>query len=81
MIQTMSLPTLLLDDLARSEQSAGIERCLDPMHQFDFDRTLVARELAQFQLADPMFGADAAACRIDKIVDDPIRGGRVRHGG
>src|SRR5205823_9439185 len=78
-IQTMILPTLLLDDLARIEQAAGVERCLDPMHQFDFDLTLVVRELAAFQLADPMFGTDAAARRIDKVVDDPIRNGCVRH--
>src|SRR5205823_8031338 len=78
-IQTMILPTLLLDDLARIEQSTGIERCLDPMHQFDFDLTFVAPELAAFQLADPMFRADAAMHRIDNVVDDPIRDRSIRH--
>src|SRR5207249_4835994 len=80
-IQRRSFVMRLLEHLARIEDARGIERCLDGAHQVELRRALVAGELVALQLADSVFGADAAAMRGDEVVDDPVCARRVRHEG
>ena len=60
--------------LSGIEHAGRIEGGLDPAHRFELHRRLVARQLRALQLADAVFGAEAAAARRDEIVDDAVGG-------
>src|SRR5215831_16086544 len=57
-------------DLAWVHDTLGIERSLDPAHQFDLDRGLIADDVLAPQPTDAVLGADAAVLRLDDVVYD-----------
>ncbi len=61
-----------LDDLPGIQKVIGIDCTLDPSHEVEFDRCLVAGKLVPFHLAYTVLGAEAATEVVDQIVNNAI---------
>src|SRR6185437_1791616 len=67
------------EHLAGIHDALRVESRLEPPHQRELERGLVARELLALQLADSVLGRDGAAEACDEVVHDAIGDGGVVH--
>src|SRR3954454_7061861 len=61
-----------LQDFARVHDAVRIERLLERAHEFELHRRRVAFELEYLELADAMFGAEAAIELAHQVVDGTL---------